>query len=197
MYVDNFSNPQEQAGKKAHNARARLISKRQLQLLQLAEEIEASGDESVNASYASRIMAQLSLPYRNPGDVTEWVRRNNALTLTITPGVITTPQGRYRGYPYGVIPRYLLTWMTTEAIKTRSRELELGGSLAAFMRQLGLSSTGTNAKRLMEQTQRLAVASMNIELKPNGTGCHVKKLGFMLWRVGCKQCLLSPVLERG
>jgi hypothetical protein len=46
------------------------------------------------------------------------------------------------GLPYGSIPRLLLAWVTTEAVKTKSRELELGDSMSAFMAELGLKPTG-------------------------------------------------------
>lgn len=45
------------------------------------------------------------------------------------------------GLPYGTVPRLLLAWMTTEAVKTQSRELELGDSLSGFMRELDLVPT--------------------------------------------------------
>jgi hypothetical protein len=68
------------------------------------------------------------------------------------------------GYPYGVVPRLLTTWMSTTAVRTQSRELEVGGSLAGFLRQLGmgLSTGGVNGSvtRLREQTSRTLSATM-------------------------------------
>ena len=46
------------------------------------------------------------------------------------------------GLPYGSIPRLLLAWLTTEAVRTKERRLVLGNTLRAFLEQLGLSSTG-------------------------------------------------------
>jgi hypothetical protein len=40
------------------------------------------------------------------------------------------------------VPRILLAWMTTEAVRTQSRELVLGDSLSRFMRSLDLVPTG-------------------------------------------------------
>ncbi len=40
---------------------------------------------------------------------------------------------RPRSVPYGSVPRLLLAWVTTEAVKTKERELELGDSMSAFM----------------------------------------------------------------
>ena len=43
--------------------------------------------------------------------------------------------------PYGNIPRLLLAYITTEAVRTQSRVLVLEDSLSAFMRKLGIYST--------------------------------------------------------
>jgi hypothetical protein len=68
------------------------------------------------------------------------------------------------------MPRLLLFWMTTEAVKTRSPRLELGRSLASFMKQLGLNpdngSAGakrSDARRLREQMERLFKATISFE----------------------------------
>ena len=61
--------------------------------------------------------------------------------------------------PYGNLPRLILAWLSTEAVKTQSRELVLGRSLAKFMRTLGINSTSGGARgeqtRLRNQMNRL------------------------------------------
>ena len=62
------------------------------------------------------------------------------------------------GLPYGTIPRLVLAWIGTEAVRTQSRELVLGDSMSDFMRQLGLIPSGGRwgtIHRLKDQTQRL------------------------------------------
>ena len=46
------------------------------------------------------------------------------------------------GLPYGTYPRLLMAWITTEAVRTKTRELQLGDSLSYFMRRLDLDVTG-------------------------------------------------------
>jgi hypothetical protein len=36
------------------------------------------------------------------------------------------------GIPYGTIPRLLLFWVTTEAVRTKKRRLELGNTLSSY-----------------------------------------------------------------
>jgi hypothetical protein len=63
------------------------------------------------------------------------------------------------GYPYGTVPRLLLFWLTTEAVRTKKRRIELGNTLAGFMRDLGLDPAHGgkkgDARRLREQMRRL------------------------------------------
>ncbi len=147
-----------------------LISGKQLDLLRKAVEIETVDAKAVGmVGYQARLWAQVSLPYRDPGDVPKWVRRNGSLTLVLRPGLITLRDGtQYDAYPYGIIPRLLLTWMATEAVRLQDRELMLGPSLAAFMRDLGLVRNGITIKRLREQVQRIASTSMIVtDARPN------------------------------
>ena len=43
--------------------------------------------------------------------------------------------------PFGNLPRLLLAWVSTEAVRTQSRKLVLGRSLSEFMRALGVYSS--------------------------------------------------------
>ena len=129
-----------------------LITDRQLRLVQASEDIEQHPGE---ISFSTRIWAQLSLPYRDPGAVPHWTRQNGSLTVTVTPGPA--------GYPYGVIARYLLIWMATEAVRTQSRHLRPGPSLNAFLRSLGLNTSGASARRVTDQLHRLATCSITLE----------------------------------
>jgi hypothetical protein len=120
---------------------------------------EIVGAEVAEVGYAARLFAQLSLPYRDPGSVPEWRRRNGALTLIVNPGYVSGRDGDpVRAYPFGVMPRLLVTWMATEAVRTKERILVLGGSLSSFLHRLGLPrSAGPRGSigRLRDQMTRL------------------------------------------
>ncbi len=114
--------------------------------------------DKTEAAFIARQLVQATLPHKDPK--TEiWSRTNGNLSLGMQAG-INPITGRRYGLPYGTIPRLLLFWITTEALRTKNRRLELGKSLASFMRELGLSpATGGgkrgDAKRLREQMERL------------------------------------------
>lgn len=118
------------------------------------------------AVFMARQLVQCTLPHSNPGNkLLAWTRRNGNITLSIKPG--SNEVGETYGYPYGIIPRLLLFWMTTEALRTKNRRLELGHSLSEFMREVGLvpSSAGagkrSDARRLQEQMRRLFKATIS------------------------------------
>ncbi len=148
-----------------------LISDKQLELLRRAVDIEAVDAQAVGmVGYSARLWAQVSLPYRNPGDVSEWVRRNGSMTLILNPGVVFERDGSHRrAFPFGVVPRLLLTWIATEAVRLQDRELQLGPSLRGFMRAIGYEHTGgARIQRLQTQVQRLASSSLVVaDARPN------------------------------
>ena len=121
------------------------------QLINEALAIEAESAQDAGAlGFMARAMVQATLPHKKVAG-NEFERRNGAFTLSLlAPARV--------GLPYGTVPRLLLAWLTTEAVKTQSRELELGDSLSGFMRELGLVPTGGrwgSITRLKDQTTRL------------------------------------------
>ena len=97
----------------------------------------------------ARMLALCVLPRTDPGDRLQYIRRNGPYTLLVT----ATGGARL---PYGILPRLLLTWVCTEAVRTQTREIALGDSLSSFMRDLNIYSSAGNARaRLRDQMQRL------------------------------------------
>ena len=83
--------------------------------------------------FMARLLALCSLPRTNPGQRYRYVRRNGPYTLVMSATGINK-------LPFGNLPRLLLAWVCTEAVRTQSRELVLGRSLSKFMRTLGIGS---------------------------------------------------------
>uniref|UniRef100_UPI003F49A464 replication protein RepA n=1 Tax=Nocardia suismassiliense TaxID=2077092 RepID=UPI003F49A464 len=143
------------------------MSSRDLELARAAAELATA--EAQEIGYLAKLFSQTSLPYQDPGDIPVWYRRNGALTLTVQPGVAIDRQGNARslGYPYGTVPRLLLTWLSTEAVRTKSRELTLGASLTDFMRQLDMTPTGGKngtILRLHKQMERLFQSTLSVRI---------------------------------
>ena len=116
------------------------------QVNQLVGASEADPDRG----FMARMMVLCSLPRSNPGNRTQYKRINGPFTLYMV-------AGGGNKLPYGNLPRLLLAWVCTEAVRTQSRVLLLGDSLAKFMKTLGVySSGGGNAGiKLRNQMKRL------------------------------------------
>ena len=110
--------------------------------------------------FMARLMALCSLPRTNPGNRWRYIRRNGPYKL------IMFSSGETK-LPYGNLPRLLLAWISTEAVRTQSRELILGRSLSEFMRKLGILSSDSGGAwgirtRLRNQMDRLFSAHVEL-----------------------------------
>ena len=76
----------------------------------------------------------------NPGNRLQYKRVNGPFTLYMV-------AGGGNKLPYGNLPRLILAWVCTEAVRTQNRVLILGQSLSKFMRTLGINSDRGFAER--------------------------------------------------
>jgi len=123
--------------------------------------IEAESAHAATAvAYSCRAMLMATLPHsKQPG--TEYERKNGDLVLRVS-----APRW---GVPYGPKPRLLCYWLATQIVKTKSREIELGGSLSEWLRKLGLERTGREIAAVKEQTKRLFDATIDLNRYDHGS----------------------------
>ena len=115
------------------------------QVNQLVRASEADPD----LGFMARTIALCSLPRTNPGNRLQYKRVNGPFTLYMV-------AGGGNKLPFGNLPRLILAWVCSEAVRTQSRVLVLGKSLSDFMRTLGVySSSGRKHTRLRNQMKRL------------------------------------------
>ena len=122
------------------------------QVNQLVGASEADPD----LGFMARMMALCCLPRTNPGATLQYKRVNGPYKLVMIAGADCK-------LPFGNLPRLLLAWVSTEAVRTQSRELILGKSLSEFMRTLGVYSSGGRVQiRLRNQMRRLFSATVQL-----------------------------------
>jgi hypothetical protein len=142
-----------------------LTAHKHKKLLDSVKEIRQEPDAG-EAAFMARQLVQCTLPHANPGSVEAWQRRSGSMSLVIQPGWDAAANCSM-GYPYGTIPRLLLFWVTTEAVRTKQRRLELGNSLAQFMRAVGLDPSHggvrSDAVRLKDQMRRLFASRISFQ----------------------------------
>ena len=126
------------------------------QVNQLVSASEADPD----LGFMARMMVLCSLPRTNPGNRHQYKRVNGPYKL------ILSRTGEYK-LPFGNLPRLLIAWICTEAVRTQNRELVLGRSLSKFMRTLDVLSSDSGGTtgvrtRLRNQMDRLFNAHVRL-----------------------------------
>ncbi len=116
-------------------------------------------DPNPDMGFMARLLTLCSLPRTDPGNRLQYKRQNGPYKLIMI-------AGGDNKLPFGNLPRLLLAWVSTEAVRTKSRELILGNSLLAFMHQLGMSSNSGGDRgdrtRLRNQIDRLFNAHVQL-----------------------------------
>ncbi|MFM2044178.1 MAG: hypothetical protein RLY86_2754 [Pseudomonadota bacterium] len=105
-----------------------------------------------------------SLPHRKlETDATEWRIENGPARLTVMPGKLPTgPDGELTlfGVPYGAHARLILIYLQTQAVRSKSREIEVGRSLGAFLERVGIPTGGKNYRSVRDQLARIAACNL-------------------------------------
>ena len=141
------------------------VTKAERLLIETAAEVTQDPPDPDELAFMARELVQCTLPHSDPGQVPFWARKNGNFTLSIVSQY--DPQtGKLVGYPYGSLPRLLLFWMTSEAVRTGNRRLELGSTYNEFLRVIGLSPATGGGKRgdgprVRNQSRRLFTSSIS------------------------------------
>ena len=113
------------------------------------DQLVGASETDPDLGFMARLLVLCSLPRSNPGNRLQYKRVNGPFTLYMT------ASGGNK-LPFGNLPRLILAWVCSEAVRTQSRVLVLGKSLSDFMRSLGVySSSGEKHTRLRNQMKRL------------------------------------------
>lgn len=118
-----------------------------------------ASDEDVRTGYMYSGWCQTALPHRRPLDDTAiWKLETDSMMLLVEPGLRIAPGGNpvHVGVPFGAIARLILIYLQSEALRTGSRDIELGGSLRAFLGRLGISVGGRTTTLVREQAERIS-----------------------------------------
>ena len=138
-----------------------------------AQALAFARDAEPDTGFMMRLLALCTLPRVSLGTQDRYVRRNGPFTLIMVAG------GESPRLPYGNLPRLLLAWVSTEAVRTKSRTLVLGHSLSEFMREIGIQSSNSGGRwgvrtRLRDQMDRLFRATVHMEYEIAG---HTASVG--------------------
>ena len=69
------------------------------------------------------------------------------------------------GVPYGSRARLILIFLQLEAIRTRSREIELGNSLRTWLKRLGIPQGGSSIATVRDQAECLSLCRLTFHIR--------------------------------
>ncbi|MFT8790814.1 replication protein RepA [Komagataeibacter saccharivorans] len=119
-----------------------------------------SDDKSeLGVSYSGLCLT--SLPHKRLPDDQVWRRTGHDVTLLIEPGTLLVNGKEQKfGVPYGARARMILIFLMSEAYRTGSREVRLGGSQRRWFERMGISFGGETAKAIRDQSKRINACSL-------------------------------------
>ncbi len=122
-------------------------------------------DEDPRIGFLFSGWCQTALPHRKLKDDEIWSLETDYVHLMIEPGSVQGPDGPVRvGVPFGSRARLILLYLQTEAIKTNSREIELGRSLSVWLGKLNVPIGGKSMNDVREQALRLSRCRMTFQI---------------------------------
>jgi Plasmid encoded RepA protein len=111
--------------------------------------------------------AQSALPHKRIPDDASWQVHTDHVSLVVQPGLRPSLTGDAVsvGVPYGSRARLICLYLQSEALKTNSREVELGKTLHAWLRRLDISIGGTSMAAVRDQAERISRCRMSFQIK--------------------------------
>ncbi len=119
--------------------------------------------------------AVTALPHRKT-DATKWVREGGTVKLLVESG--SDRNLKPVGIPFGSIARLILLYLQTEAVKTRSRDIELGRSMNQWLSCMGIDNGGKTYSLVREQSKRLSMCRLTF-FRSIGNSTHVTNGSFV------------------
>lgn len=126
-------------------------------------------DEDGDVGFVYSGWAQAALPHRRLPDDHTWQIQTEKVTLLVEPGRrIVEGRPVLVGVPYGSRARLIMLYLQTEALRTGSREIELGRSLRAWLARMGIPHGGKSIKEVREQAERISRCRLTFHIQQGG-----------------------------
>jgi hypothetical protein len=121
-------------------ATGRSLTRLQKKLLAMNTAVSLSQPE--RAEFLHTVMCQVGLP-RSRTEAKSFERHNGHMSMLLEAGKLWNGlEWVEQPLPYGVTPRLVMVHVSTEAIRTKNRSVEVGDSMRHFLEQLGMSTSG-------------------------------------------------------
>jgi hypothetical protein len=151
-------------------ARRQAVTKHERMVIEAAYQVLSDDAEKMGFTYSG--FALTSLPHK-PQTELVWKRDGHNLTMLVESG--RDRAGKPLGLPYGSYARFILLFLQSEAIRTGSKDIELGRSMRVWLGSMGLSIGGTTYKLVNEQARRISGCSLTFFT--DRAGAQIKSRG--------------------
>lgn len=144
---------------------------RKARLLKTASEIACERPDEDDCGYMHSIMCQVGLP-RSKVDATTFERHSGGAAILVEAGKLWDgKQFVQQPVPYGPMPRLVLAWMNTYAVRFNTTEIPVGDSASEFLRMLGKTPNGGRNgvyTTFRKQIQALSACRITLGFNVNG-----------------------------
>jgi hypothetical protein len=149
------------------------------QRIEVAHEILSDLPNAEELAFLHSGLCQTFLPHsRPPNDNAIWQRSAGRFHLLVSPGAIVEEGKAVRvGVPYGPKARLILIYLQTEGLKDKI--VQLGPSMSAWIRSLGLPVTGGargSIQAVRQQALRIARCSFTLQWDAAGANGETRTL---------------------
>jgi hypothetical protein len=124
-------------------------------------------DEDAGIGFLYSGWCQAALPHRRLANDKGWQIEGERVTLIVEPGMRKGLQGDPEpvGVPYGSRARLILLRLQSEALRTQSRDVELGRNLHDWLLKMGIPIGGRSFKEVKDQTERISRCRLTFEIR--------------------------------
>ena len=141
------------------------LSRKRERIIKTALELEDDPTGQSDMSYMHVVLTQVSLPRKRVLEDSFERRSGNASVLLEAGKLWDGKEFIKQELPYGPMPRLIMAWASTFAIRNKTRDIPVGNSATEFLEKLGYTVSG--GKRgtyttFRQQAQSLAAVRMTL-----------------------------------
>lgn len=143
-------------------------------LVEQAAAMLEESDPALGITYTGFCLT--ALPHKKLGDSEVWEQTGHNVSLLIAPGQIPDKRGKgiTVGVPYGSRARLILLYLQTQAVRSSSPEVELGSSMANWLKRMGITLGGKQYRDVQDQANRISACNLTFIWQNNGSIQHCK-----------------------
>jgi hypothetical protein len=173
----------------------------ELMLLSVGAEIAQTPPE--RADFLHTVMCQVGMPRRRT-EARTFERQSGHVSLLLEAGKLWNGADWIdQPLPYGTTPRLVMVHVSSEAIRTQQRSIEIGDSIRQFLTTLGMQTSGGERggyTTLRRQMEALAACRLSIGMHSEGRvvtmdAKPIKRFEAWLQHDGSQRTLWPGVLE--